>query len=69
MTPTTGQTITRLGVLTVMTQNMLPENRLDSDTRRKHRKELTAILNGQRGVPVKKVTARSTERCVMAVWN
>lgn len=69
MKPTTGQTISRLGVLTVMTQNMLPENRLDSDTRRKYRKELTAILNGQRGVPVKTVTQRCNKRCAMAMWN
>lgn len=67
--PTTGQTISRLGVLTVLTMNMLPENRLDADTRRRYRKELTSILNGHGGVEVGKVTQRSIERCQNGVWN
>jgi hypothetical protein len=66
---TTGQTISRLGVLTVLTTNMIEDFRVDKDTRRKYRKEITSILNGHGGVPVGKVTQRCMERCTVGVWN
>jgi hypothetical protein len=66
---TTGQTVSRMAVLTVLTQNALAENRLDADTRRAHRKELVAIVNGRRGVDPGKVAQRSVERCVAGRWN
>jgi hypothetical protein len=69
MTPTTGQTISRMGVLTVLTTNLVVENRLDADTRRKHRRELTAIVNGQRGVTLAKLEQRCMERCAQGMWN
>jgi hypothetical protein len=62
---TTGETISRMGVLTVLTA----DDRLDPVTRRAHRKELVAIVNGQRGVDPRKVAVRCIERCRAGMWN
>ena len=66
---TTGATISRLGVLTCLTQNLLSENHLDAETRERYERERDAILAGERGVPAQKVEIRSLERCIMGGGN
>ena len=66
---TTGQTVSRLGVLTVLTYNLLPENHIGELARKENRREITAILNGMRDVDPAKVQGRSLERCVNGMWN
>lgn len=62
---TTGQTISRLGVLTVLTENLLDENHLDKADRKRLTRERNAILEGKRGVPQEKVVMRTAERCLI----
>ena len=66
---TTGQTVSRLGVLTALTYNLLPENHIGAAARKRNRTEITSILNGMRDVDPEKVIARSLERCVTGMWN
>jgi hypothetical protein len=60
---TTGATISRLGVLTVLAHNAIEGNHLAADRRRDVQKEIRAILEGKRGVESEKVAVRSAERC------
>lgn len=64
MKQTTGATISRLGVLTVLANNMLEENHLEPDVRKRVKHEIHDILDGDAGVPSEKVIQRSMERCV-----
>lgn len=61
---TTGATISRLGVLTVMAYNQLP-NYLSAYERGKAKAAIQMILDGDTGVPTEKVAIRSAERCAI----
>lgn len=66
---TTGQVISRLGVLTVLANNALDGNHVSIDTRAEYGIEIQGIVSGLRGVPADKVAARSIERCMNGTWN
>lgn len=62
---TSTKTITRLGVLTVLTYNAIEENRLTGDVRVNAKHAIKDILGGKTHVPARKVQVRSVERCVL----
>jgi hypothetical protein len=61
---TTGAVVSRLAVLHVLAENLIKENRLAGDARRKARGEVQEILGGEAGVPSEKIATRLLERCV-----
>ncbi len=62
MQRTTGETISRLGMLTVLAYNQT-EPRLDAQVRRQAKREIASIMNGLAGVEPGKVRVRTMERC------
>lgn len=66
---TTGQVVSRLGVLTVLANNVLDENHVDLDARADYGREIEAMYAGLRGVPAEKLAVRSVERCAAGRWN
>lgn len=61
---TTGTTISRLGVLTVLTMNLAEVDELTDGARARFEGQRDAILAGNSGVDKKKVAVRSLQRCV-----
>lgn len=61
---TTGTTISRLGVLTVLTMNLAEVDELTDGARARFEGQRDAILAGSSGVSKKKVAVRSLQRCV-----
>lgn len=62
---TTGQTISRLGVLTVLATNAIEANHLPAERRHAVQLEIEEILSGGAGVDSKKIAVRSAERCML----
>lgn len=65
---TTGATISRLGVLTVLANNLLATNdsgELTPEGSAKLRADIVQIAEGKAGVPAAKVAQRSKERCIL----
>lgn len=63
MQKTTGTTISRLGALTVMLNNQVPQEELSAGDRIRFKAEVEAILKGERGPDTQKVAVRSAQRC------
>lgn len=61
---TTGATISRLAVLTVLTANMVEGRHLPEIRRAELLAERDAILAGDAGVPAEKVQVRTVQRCI-----
>lgn len=66
---TTGETVSVLGILTVLTSNVIEANHLSPAARKAAREEMKAILKGERGPSSEKVQVRSVERCVVGGMN
>lgn len=62
---TTGQTISRLGVLTVLANNAIEANYLPPAKREAAGLEIEKILSGGAGIDEKKIAVRSLERCAV----
>jgi hypothetical protein len=67
---TTGETISRLGMLTCLAQNVLVENHVEDEADRDAMlKEIAETVDGQRGVGTSKIVQRSLERCAAGRFN
>lgn len=61
---TTGATISKLGVLTVLAHNQVPGNEVGPVDHARLIAQIDEIRAGNAGVPAAKVKARSIERCI-----